>query len=221
MDIVKIVSGFLSASNEDVDEATLVEFRNGKSPRECPAASFEPRMRLGSHLFKTPFRYSYAELRSAVRETGRLNPFVNVEPPASRTDGKLVWDYAPRMELDFGGLCSGEEEAIRNAIRFVDDRGLVTESDFAGERGIGSFREDSNGSHIWLLPNEEQKRLLRVVAEGDDLAGMDVGWTIVRFSFAILSALARQGFIARDYKWFKEKEEAKSDDEVFEAVLES
>ena len=211
MDIVKIVSGFLAASNEDVDEATLEEMQNGKSRYDNLSDSFfKPRMLLGGQLFKTPFRYSYAELGSAVHKTGLLSPFVNVEPPASRTDGKLVWDYAPRLELDFGGLCSGKEDLVRDAIRFVDDRGLVEEADFADEPGLGPFRKDPDGRHLWFLPVAEQDRILRDLSKGDDSAGLDIGWTIVRFAGSILIAFARLGFVAHDFEWFERNQ--KKDD---------
>lgn len=217
MDIINIVSGFLAASGEEVNEATLKEMRSGRSQYDSLSASFEPRMRLGNQLFKTPFRYSYAELGSAVHKTGRLSPFVNVEPPASLTDGKLVWDYAPRMELDFGGLCSGEESLVRNAIRFVDDRGFVKESDFAHDPGLGPFRNDPDGRHVWCLPVAEQEGILRGLSKNDDSAGVDIGWTIVRFAGSILFAFARLGFVAHDFAWF----EKKKDEDFVESMIDN
>ena len=41
-------------------------------------------------------------------------------------------------------------------------------------------------------------------------AGLDIGWTIVRFAGSILIALARLGFVARDFEWFKKNQ--KKDD---------
>ena len=217
MDRVKLVSGFLAASGEKVDGDELEKIRNGESSYNTLLASSEPKMLLGEHLYKTPFRYSYAELGAAIHDAGLLSPFVNVEPPESRTDGKLVWDYAPRMELDFGGLCSGEETAIRDAIRFVDDRGLVMEADFANELGLGPFRKDSEGRHVWNLPVAEQERILRILSKDDDAAGTDVGWAIVRFAGSILVAFARLGFIAHDFKWY----EKKKDDDFLESMIDN
>ncbi len=218
MNYAKTISDILSIFGDAHSVEDIQRIERGESKHQCPTQLSNPTDPICKQLFPTPFIFSYSALCNAIHDHTPLCPFINLEPPHP-SDDAVVWDYAPGLEINFAALCNGNEQQIRSAVSFVDERPLIGESDFDGEPGIGPALGNSDHRIAWLLPQKEQDRILHLIQENRDDAGREIGWTIVRFVSSLLVAFARLGFVPHPYSWYEKHNEEANLDECLEACL--
>ncbi len=216
MNYTKLISDVLTTLGHARSEEEIQKIERGEDKElSCMPvyAAIDP---VCEQLFKTPFLFTLGARSAAIHDHTPLRPFINLEPPHPSGD-EVVWDYMPWLSIDFAALCSGDEQKIRGAISFVDDRRLIRENDFDCEPGIGPFHRSPDEQNVWLVPETEQDRILRLIGDEDDNAGTEIGWAVVRFVSSLLVAFIRLGFVPQPYSWYEQHSEESLTDDLLEA----